>query len=71
MILDLHRQGLLASAIAGSWNAIARRCTNALKRGLEASASGPRQPRPTVVTPFARISPTPAVPVTTRLGADH
>jgi transposase len=53
MILDLHRQGLSVSAIARQLERDRKTIRKYIERGLEAPAYGPRQPRPTVVTPFA------------------
>jgi transposase len=54
MILDLHRQGLSVSAIARQLERDRKTVRKYIERGLEAPAYGPRQPRRTVVTPFAR-----------------
>lgn len=53
MILDLHRQGLSVSAIARQLERDRKTIRKYIERGLEVPAYGPRQPRPTVVTPFA------------------
>jgi hypothetical protein len=53
MILDLHRQGLSVSAIARQLARDRKTVRKYIERGLELPAYGPRQPRPTVVTPFA------------------
>ena len=53
MILDLHRQGLSVSAIARQLERDRKTVRKYIERGLAAPAYGPRQPRPTVVTPFA------------------
>jgi transposase len=53
MILDSHRQGLSVSAIAPQLECDRKTARKYIERGLEAPAYGPRQPRPTVVTPFA------------------
>ena len=53
MILDLHRQGLSVSAIARQLERDRKTIRKYIERGLEAPAYGPRQPRPSVVTPFA------------------
>ena len=53
MILDLHRQGLSVSAIARQLGRDRKTVRKYIERGLELPAYGPRQPRPTVVTPFA------------------
>src|SRR5690348_7123811 len=53
MILDLHRQGLSVSAIARQLERDRKTVRKYIERGLAAPAYGPREPRPTVVTPFA------------------
>jgi len=53
MILDLHRQGLSVSAIARKLERDRKTVRKYIERGLAAPAYGPRQPRPSVVTPFA------------------
>ena len=53
MILDLHRQGLSVSAIARQLERDRKTVRKYIERGLAAPAYGPRQPRPSVVTPFA------------------
>ena len=53
MILDLHRQGLSVSAIARQLECDRKTMRKYIERGLKAAAYGPRQPRATVVTPFA------------------
>jgi transposase len=53
MILDLHRQGLSVSVIARQLERDRKTVRKYIERGLEAPAYGPRQPRSTVVTPFA------------------
>jgi transposase len=53
MILDLHRQGLSVSAIARQLGRDRKTVRKYIERGLDLPAYGPRQPRPTVVTPFA------------------
>jgi transposase len=53
MILDLHRQGLSVSAIARQLERDRKTVRKYIERGLTAPAYGPRQPRLTVVTPFA------------------
>jgi transposase len=53
MILDLHRQGLSVSAIARQLGRDRKTVRKYIQRGLELPAYGPRQPRPTMVTPFA------------------
>src|SRR5580693_1135311 len=53
MILDLHRQGLSVSAIARQLERDRKTVRKYIDRGLAVPAYGPRQPRPTVVTPFA------------------
>jgi transposase len=53
MILDLHQQGLSVSAIARQLERDRKTVRKYIERGLEAPAYGPREPRPTVVTPFA------------------
>jgi transposase len=53
MILDLHRQGLSVSAIARQLERDRKTVRKYIERGLRAPAYGPRQPRATVVTPFA------------------
>ena len=52
MILDLHQQGLSVSAIARQLERDRKTVRKYIERGLAAPAYGPRQPRPTVVTPF-------------------
>jgi transposase len=54
MILDLHRQGLTISAIARRTGMDRTTVAKYVKRGLEPPSYGPRQPRPTVVTPVER-----------------
>jgi transposase len=53
MILDLHRQGLSVSAIARQLECDRKTVRKYIDRGLAVPAYGPRQPRPTVLTPFA------------------
>jgi transposase len=53
MILDLHRQGLSVSAIARQLERDRKTVRKYIERGLEPPAYGPRQPRSTVVAPFA------------------
>jgi transposase len=53
MILDLHRQGLSVSAIARQLGRDRKTVRKYIQRGRELPAYGPRQPRPTMVTPFA------------------
>jgi transposase len=53
MILDLHRQGLSVSAIARQLERDRKTVRKYIERGLAAPAYGPRQARPSVVTPFA------------------
>jgi transposase len=53
MILDLHRQGLSVSAIARQLDRDRKTVRKYIERGLAAPAYGPRQARPSVVTPFA------------------
>ena len=53
MILDLHRQGLSVSAIARQLERDRKTVRKYIERGLAAPAYGPREPRPSVVTPFA------------------
>src|SRR5689334_8781548 len=53
MILDLHRQGLSVSAIARQLNLDRKTVRKYVERGLEPPVYGPRQPRATVVMPFA------------------
>jgi transposase len=53
MILDLHQQGLSVSAIARQLERDRKTVGKYIERGLEAPAYGPREPRPTMVTPFA------------------
>jgi hypothetical protein len=53
MILDLHRQGLSVSAIARQLERDRKTVRKYIERGLDPPAYGPRQPRSTVVTPFA------------------
>jgi len=52
MILDLHRQGLSVSAIARQLERDRKTVRKYIERGLAAPAYGPREPRPTVLTPF-------------------
>ena len=52
MILDLHRQGLSVSAIAGQLGIDRKTVRKYLARGLEAPVYGPRQPRPRRIDPF-------------------
>jgi transposase len=51
MILDLHRQGLSLSAIARRTGMDRSTVAKYVKRGLEPPCYGPRNPRPTVITP--------------------
>ncbi len=51
MILDLHRQGLSLSAIARRTGMDRATVAKYVKRGLEPPCYGPRNPRPTVITP--------------------
>ncbi|HEX2681979.1 MAG TPA: IS21 family transposase, partial [Candidatus Dormibacteraeota bacterium] len=53
MILDLHRQRLSVSAIARQLERDRKTVRKYIERGLAAPVYGPREPRPTVVTPFA------------------
>jgi transposase len=53
MILDLHRQGLSVSAVARQLERDRNTVRKYIERGLAAPAYGPREPRSTVVTPFA------------------
>ena len=53
IILDLHRQGLSVSAIARQLERDRKTVRKYIERELAAPAYGPREPRPTVVTPFA------------------
>src|SRR3954471_17758332 len=46
MILNLHRQGLSVSAIAGQLGVDRKTVRKYIARGLEPPAYGPRQPRP-------------------------
>src|SRR5262249_18405362 len=50
---DLHQQGLSVSAIARQLERDRKTVRKYIERGLAAPAYGPREPRPTVVTPFA------------------
>ena len=52
VILDLHRQGLTVSAIALRTGLDRKTVRKYIAAGLEPPAYGPRQPRPTKVTPF-------------------
>ncbi len=52
MILDLHRQGLGVSAIARRTGLDRKTVRKYIESGLELPAYGPRQPRPTKVSPF-------------------
>ena len=51
MILDLHRQGLSLSAIARRTGMDRSTIAKYVKCGLEPPRYGPRNPRPTVITP--------------------
>ena len=51
MILDLHRQGLSLSAIARRTGMDRSTVAKYVKCGLEPPRYGPRNPRPTVITP--------------------
>ncbi len=51
MILDLHRQGLSISAIARRTGMDRSTVAKYVRRGLEPPCYGPRNPRPTVITP--------------------
>ena len=51
MILDLHRQGLSLSAIARRTGMDRSTIAKYVKCGLEPPCYGPRNPRPTVITP--------------------
>lgn len=53
MILDLHRQGLSVSAIARQLERDRKTVRKYIERGLDPPTYGPRQPRSTVVMPFA------------------
>jgi transposase len=53
MILDLHRQGLSVSAIAPQLDRDRKTVRKYIERDLAAPAYGPREPRPSVVAPFA------------------
>ncbi len=53
MILDLHRQGLSVSAIARHCGVDRKTVRRTIQRGLEPPTYGPRQPRPTLLDPFA------------------
>jgi hypothetical protein len=53
MILDLHRQGLSVSAIARQLERDRETVRKYIERGLDPPTYGPRQPRSTVVAPFA------------------
>jgi hypothetical protein len=53
MILDLHQQRLSVSGIAANWKGDRKTARKSIERGLEAPAYGPREPRATVVRPFA------------------
>ena len=53
VILDLHRQGLSVSAIARECGLDRKTVRRYIGRGLEPPAYGPRQPRPTLLEPFA------------------
>ena len=66
VILDLHRQGLSVSAIARECGLDRKTVRCYIGRGLEPPAYGPRQPRPTLLEPFAgylreRVSAYPAL----------
>jgi transposase len=52
MILDLHRQGLSVSAIARQLGIDRKTVAKYIASGLQASAYGPRQPRPCLIDPF-------------------
>jgi transposase len=51
MILELHRQGLSLAAIARRTGMDRATVAKYVKRGLEPPCYGPRNPRPTVITP--------------------
>ena len=53
MILDLHRQGLSVSVIARQMERDRKTARKYISRGLEPPGYGPRQPRASVITPFA------------------
>ncbi len=53
MILDLHRQGLSVSAIARQTGVDRKTVRKYIERGMEAPAYGPRQPRQSVIEPYA------------------
>ncbi len=53
MILDLHQQGLTVSAISRETDIDRRTVRKYIERGLEVPAYGPRNPRATVIDPFA------------------
>ena len=52
VVLDLHRQGLSVSAIARRTGLDRKTVRKYIESGLEPPAYGPRQPRPTKVSPF-------------------
>ena len=52
MILELHRQGLSISAIARRTGMDRSTVAKYVRRGLEPPCYGPRNPRPTVITPI-------------------
>jgi len=53
MILDLHQQGLTVSAISRQTGIDRKTVRKYIEHGLEAPAYGPRQPRATVIDPYA------------------
>jgi transposase len=53
MILDLHRQGLIVSAIARQLELDRKTVRKYIERGLEPPAYGPRKPRSRLLDPFA------------------
>jgi transposase len=52
MILDLHRQGISVSAIARRAGLDRKTVRKYIASGLKPPTYGPRQPRPTQLTPF-------------------
>jgi transposase len=53
IILDLHRRGLSVSAITRTSGLDRKTVRKYIERGMEAPVYGPRQPRHTVIDPFA------------------
>ena len=55
MILDLHREGLLVSAISRACGIDRKTIRKYIERGMEAPAYTPRRPRATVIDPYAEF----------------